>query len=320
MDDIIREEQRLAVRKKENGYAVLDRFGRFFEGWKDWHTAIFDMGEGRTMVKDDLIFALGSLSDRDLGIYIWEGEYRSHHKSIGGNAYSFVGEWRKPTDEEHDKLSSYETIWGDIEAIDKNSGLEPVACISEDTFLQLEVGTGFCSHVRESMFVDRGIQFKRRKYIEEDPSYKQIIPYVVVNKDGQLFSVKRLEGQTEKRLVSEKSLGIGGHIPEFVYQRVGESFVEAGMRKELQEELHIESGLEADLVGTVYDDSDEVGQVHMGVVFKVDVPETQSVSVRENDKMRGAFESIEDIQSNYDEYENWSQHVIDALEEGELNL
>jgi predicted NUDIX family phosphoesterase len=72
-------------------------------------------------------------------------------------------------------------------------------------------------------------QFLRRSELEEDPSFKQIIPYAIIsNKEPEprswrdklrgvrqnqsFYLFRRRSGQTEKRLHNKFSLGVGGHM------------------------------------------------------------------------------------------------------------
>src|SRR5574343_491787 len=56
-------------------------------------------------------------------------------------------------------------------------------------------------------------QFKRRGDVENDPSFKQIIPYVLFSYKDQFFAYKYLSGAGEQRLVNNNyQLGVGGHI------------------------------------------------------------------------------------------------------------
>ena len=53
--------------------------------------------------------------------------------------------------------------------------------------------------------------------MEEDPSFKQLIPYVLfrwTDADGtvHLFEYLRGSGQGERRLHAKRSVGVGGHI------------------------------------------------------------------------------------------------------------
>ena len=42
--------------------------------------------------------------------------------------------------------------------------------------------------------------FRKRSELEEDPSFKQIIPYAIISNKESFYLFKRTSGQTEKRL------------------------------------------------------------------------------------------------------------------------
>ena len=63
------------------------------------------------------------------------------------------------------------------------------------------------------VFLEEGNHFfVPRAEAEEDPSLKQLIPYVVVTSGGKLLHYRRGSGSGEKRLLKKGSIGIGGHI------------------------------------------------------------------------------------------------------------
>jgi len=81
-------------------------------------------------------------------------------------------------------------------------------------------------------------RFVERDDAENDPSLKQIIPYVIIRYGTCVLLMRRLHKQSESRLWDKLSLGIGGHVnPED-----GTDFFDAflsGMERELHEELYI---------------------------------------------------------------------------------
>ena len=54
--------------------------------------------------------------------------------------------------------------------------------------------------------------FLPRSRAEDDPKFKQLIPYVVMKYRDQVFQYTRGQGAGEKRLRALRSIGIGGHI------------------------------------------------------------------------------------------------------------
>ncbi len=156
-------------------------------------------------------------------------------------------------------------------------------------------------------------QFLPRPQAEEDFSYRQIIPYVVIRQGDRAFLLRRLKKQTEKRLHGLLSLGVGGHInpPDEAAANV----LEAGLRRELQEEVDLASIDRLQFVGVINDRSSEVSRVHVGLLYLLD---TQGpVSVRETEKMAGEFVPISDLPALAGEMETWSQIALEGIT-GEL--
>jgi predicted NUDIX family phosphoesterase len=157
-------------------------------------------------------------------------------------------------------------------------------------------------------------EFADRKAAEEDPSLKQIIPYMVLVSDTKAFLMRRFDNQDEERLRNLYSLGVGGHINPA--EDAGETdILMAGLQRELGEEVAIAGSFELEPVGYINDETNAVGQVHFGLAYKV-IVQGEAAEVREKDIMSGSFVSVEELQSAYPEMETWSQIVfrnIDAF-------
>lgn len=152
--------------------------------------------------------------------------------------------------------------------------------------------------------------FAARDKAEYDTSIKQIIPYVILRQKGQIFLLRRLSKQTETRLHDRLSLGIGGHINPSE-QMEGGSILEAGMYRELAEEVSIERISKLACVGILNDDSGGVGDYHMGIVYLLDAE--GEVSVRETEKMEGKWVSPDEVERCFDSLETWSQIAFREL-------
>lgn len=155
--------------------------------------------------------------------------------------------------------------------------------------------------------------FRPRSEVEDDPSLKQIIPYVVFRSAGGVFCYTRGGGGGEARLRRRRSLGVGGHVAEA--DADGRCTIEAyemALRRELDEEVHVASPGTMRRVGLINDDSTAVGQVHLGVVhlFELDRPE---VSPREDDLIETGFVPVGRLRDDWDAFETWSQVCIDAF-------
>ena len=163
--------------------------------------------------------------------------------------------------------------------------------------------------------------YRPRHEVEGDPSYKQLIPYVLFCYDDglgckTLFQYTRGMKQDESRLRGRRSVGIGGHIAtrDTVAGGLANAYGE-GMRRELAEEVSIETPYRQRCVGLINDDETNVGRVHLGIVYLFDV-ERPAVSARESEIVDGSFEPVQEILPHLDDFEMWSQICLRALFKG----
>ncbi len=159
--------------------------------------------------------------------------------------------------------------------------------------------------------------FMDREAAEEDPGYKQIIPYSLFrHRDSYLHYIRGKSGG-ESRLHALGSLGIGGHINP-VDERgdpLGHATYMAGVEREIEEELVVSSRPAQRIVALLNDDSNAVGQVHLGVVHLFELPD-EDVSAREDALSDLQFQSTEALKGPlYDSLESWSRFCIDAVDE-----
>ena len=151
--------------------------------------------------------------------------------------------------------------------------------------------------------------YLRRPLAEDDPSHKQLIPYVVVRDGDRVFLMERTDAGGDRRLHGKASIGVGGHLNPV---DDGDDALMAGLRREWDEELVAEWTPEFRLVGLLNDDSNPVGAVHLGVVFAVEA-DGRAVDVREREKLSGAFVAPDALNAAWDRLETWSQLVASAL-------
>lgn len=162
------------------------------------------------------------------------------------------------------------------------------------------------------------VQYRPRGEMEEDASFKQLIPYVLFRwTDGagtvHLFEYQRGSGQGERRLHAKRSVGVGGHISTLDAKAGHLSRVyREGMRRELEEEVAIETEYCERIAGLINDDETPVGRVHLGVVHLCDV-EAPHIRPREADILDGRFRPVEEILPRLAEFESWSEIVVRAL-------
>ena len=160
------------------------------------------------------------------------------------------------------------------------------------------------------------LSYQPRGAMEIDPSFKQLIPYVVLEfTDGsgeqQVFAYTRGGGGGEKRLHAKRSIGIGGHISREDASEGGDAY-STGMHRELSEEIQLEAQYTETREGLIYDPSNEVGQVHLGVVHRF-ILDSPRVASNEADLVEGGFVSVANLRQQHDRLETWSQLALDAL-------
>jgi len=202
--------------------------------------------------------------------------------------------------------------------------MEFVYAISRDDLFDLRYPQGFhaCSGDNKDQITgfrqrarEEGYYIQRSK-AEEESSLKQIIPYLLINRDGRILEVERLEKQSEERLHSLFSIGLGGHLNPVDAEEDERSIVEGGIDRELREELQFDGSYEHQFAGIVNDDSNDVGSVHFGLTYRIDFGDTP-VDIRETEHMRGRFRTPDElIQRRNDmpeQFESWSRMIIDDL-------
>lgn len=196
------------------------------------------------------------------------------------------------------------------------AGSEQVLCVRRDDIFPDGAWHGFVSEdlERHQAVVREHHFFKPRSEVEDDPSFQQIIPYVVFRHGDHYFLTHRLRASSEKRLRKQYSLGVGGHInPGDLH--AGDPILD-GLKREWQEEVIYDGRFEARLIGLLNDDSSPVSKVHLGVVFVVD-GDTPNIRIRETDKLAGELLTLDEMRIYYLGMESWSQMVYDRLAEGD---
>jgi predicted NUDIX family phosphoesterase len=173
---------------------------------------------------------------------------------------------------------------------------------------------GFCADVERYLptFLDPGnLLFLPRSLAEEDPTHKQLVPYVVLRSGSQVFCYVRGKKGGEGRLHDRWSLGVGGHICREDGDQ-GQVAYATGFARELAEEVHIRAPYQQATVGLVYDPATPVGRVHVGVVHLFDLEEP-AVDAVDPALAEGGFRPLHEVIAEKDRFETWSALVIDHL-------
>jgi predicted NUDIX family phosphoesterase len=195
---------------------------------------------------------------------------------------------------------------------------EHVLVVPTEVFHRLGYFQGFCGDTERylhGLLDPAHTSYRPRSAMEQDPSFKQLIPYVIFHHrdlagQTRLFQYTRGKGQGESRLHAKRSVGIGGHIS--ADDAAQQSAYDEGMRRELDEEVVIETPYRAKLVGLINDDETEVGRVHLGVVHVLDV-EQPAVRPRESEIIEAGFRPVPELLADLPRFETWSQICLKAL-------
>jgi len=156
-------------------------------------------------------------------------------------------------------------------------------------------------------------QFLRRSELEEDPSFKQIIPYAIITNKDSFYLFKRTSGQAEKRLHNKFSLGVGGHMNPHNSMESKEQYLIDELKRELYEEVRLLNGClieDIEFIGFINDDTIPVGRVHIGLLYNIHVS-NKEVYINETDKMTADWIDKSDLPEFYEGMETWSKIAYD---------
>ncbi len=202
----------------------------------------------------------------------------------------------------------------------------------------------FGGNVIESIYDN--VVFKPRKLLELDLRYLQLIPYNVffcgfndnggvVDGDDFIFVCRRSCNGGDKRLSGKDSVGIGGHISviDFYGDFVGRidihgvdtytygagkflNMIKANMAREIKEEVGLTPQYYkvVETPGFIFDWSNDVGMVHLGILNFIRVNDVSEVFLSK-EHSRGEFKSLKKLFNDLDvfSFESWSDIVLSFL-------
>ncbi len=151
-------------------------------------------------------------------------------------------------------------------------------------------------------------EFLPRSIMETDPSYKQIIPYLVFQFKDKYFLMQRAAKASETRLRNKYSLGIGGHIRQ---EDMTTNSIFDWAKREFHEEVNYSGKLTLKPLGILNDDTDDVGKVHIGFVLLLQ-GDSADISIKSELKS-GTLVTLDECIALYDSLESWSQLVLNHL-------
>ena len=171
--------------------------------------------------------------------------------------------------------------------------------------------------------VRKGV-FRERKELENDPSFKQIIPYAVVSNNGPdrrgvlgnlyFYLFRRSSGQTEKRLQNLFSMGVGGHMNPAASVKPEEQYLVDELKREFFEEVRLSNGCfieDIEFIGFINDESIPVSRVHLGLLYNIRVS-SKDIHVYETDKMTAEWVEKSRLAEFYEGMETWTRIVFDS--------
>jgi len=199
-----------------------------------------------------------------------------------------------------------------------NPPIENVLVIRRSLFDQLGAFQGLNFDLEKYLdaILSRGSNFFiPRPEAESNPDYKQIIPYALLVFQNTVLHYVRGKKAGEQRLIAKGSIGIGGHMNEADESlfAMDEQAYRAGVEREVNEEIKINTQLEDRIVALLNDDSTEVGRVHLGIVhvFKLAEP---NVEKREAMITGLTFLPKNELLARRETMETWSQICVDSLD------
>ncbi len=172
----------------------------------------------------------------------------------------------------------------------------------------------YANYKKFCRFIAYNHEFQARKTgdetdVENRPELQQVVPYSILKlSDGKIFFYTRGSDGTliEERLAGKVSAGIGGHINQV--DEDSSNLIEQAAIREFTEEIIITENngnriMDLDKISQLFQfkpigllkDSDAVGQVHLGLIYWIQMSKEalDSVSISLDPKENQAFEWLD---------------------------
>lgn len=153
-------------------------------------------------------------------------------------------------------------------------------------------------------------QFLPRSLMETDPTFKQIIPYLIFKFQDSYFVMQRKATASETRLQNKFTLGIGGHIRQ--EDMTHHSIIEWA-RREFYEEIAYAGNFDVEPLGIINDDTSPVGQMHLGFLLLLHA-DSAEIAVK-SELQSGMLMTLDECVRLKDRMESWSKFVVDYLQQ-----
>ena len=148
-----------------------------------------------------------------------------------------------------------------------------------------------------------------RSKAETDTNYKQIISYMVFTANSKIFVMQRKSKANEQQLANKLSIGIGGHMTQQDIQ--GQTLFD-WVSREFEEEVDFAGNMQMRTIGFLNDDSNEVGQRHLGLVILLK-GEHEQIKIKGDEHKSGNLMDMHECFEKLDQFESWSQIILQAL-------
>lgn len=196
---------------------------------------------------------------------------------------------------------------------------EQVLVVKRSVIQEIGLFQGMCFEFNRYLgefWKGTGISFVSRSEAEGNPAYKQLIPYVIMSYEDTYLCYIRGKEVDEPRLAERISMGIGGHInpsdtASCSSTNIRDIYFNA-VAREVAEEVVVDTAYDARIVGLINDDSNDVGQVHFGIVhcWRLEKPEVRS---GEHVICELEFMEIDKLVEIKDKMESWSRLCLENL-------
>jgi predicted NUDIX family phosphoesterase len=198
---------------------------------------------------------------------------------------------------------------------------EDILCLPTATLMDIQWFAGFHAGTADHLpkiFASKKLTFVDRNLAEEDPSYKQLIPYIAVVKDNKYLTVQRSKKVGEQRLAGRRTACFAGHInkedgDETDLIRDAFGVFSRGVSREILEELDIKGHYGLLYRGMINDNRDDVGKVHLGVFITLNVYPDTDITVRDEGLINPLWQTAQELRDTIDQYEGWSELIIASL-------
>ena len=187
---------------------------------------------------------------------------------------------------------------------------EKILCIKEEILFKYGKWNGLMTSTPQkylNLLRENG-EFRVRKELENDPSYKQIIAQVILRYKDKYFLHRQVK-RNEERLNSLCPLPIGGHIEEI--DSNSDDILETALERELHKEVDLKSNIiSKNYLGLIYlEDDNPVNLVHVGFVYIFDL-DGVDVHVKEEGLEDIGFVSLDYLKTNSEKLTYWSRIII----------